>query len=301
MKTISKIILLGLAVALMQACGNAAYEKQNSETSALAPLADSVMTELVPSSAAKGNGNDSNRQFIRTANLKFKVVNVERSTYAIEDIIAGSGGFVINTQLHARIDYTESFRIKEDSILQRTHYTVENTVIFRVPNSQLDTTLKQIASQIDFLDHRIIKAEDVSFQAMKNKLSEKRFQNHEKRLNKAIQKQKDKDIVEAEDNLFYKQEQAEENAVDNLELYDKINYSTVELLIYQPERTREQRVFSELKQPEYKPSFGKEFIGSLKFGWQMVEFLFLLCVKLWPLLLIGVGVYYLIKHLLRKK
>ncbi len=301
MKTISKIYLLGLVIALTQSCGSSAYEKQNMETSAVAQLEDSSVANFVPTSAAKSNGNDSNRQFIRTADIKFRVKNVEKSTYAIEDIIAGSGGFVINTQLHTHIDYTESFRVHEDTIKQRTHYTVENSIVFRVPNTMLDTTLKQIALQIDFLDHRIIKAEDVSFQAMKNKLGEQRFQKHEKRLNKAIKKQKDKDIIEAEDNLFYKQEQAEENAIDNLELTDKINFSTVELLIYQPERIHEQKQFSELKQPEYKPSFGKEFLNSIRFGWQMIEFLFLLIVKLWPLILIGIGVFYLIKYLLRKK
>lgn len=299
MKTISKIYLLGLAMALLQGCG-ANYEKSKQEEMATNAVADSVASPLVPSVAAKVTQIDSLRKFIRTADIKFKVKNVERSTYRIEDIINDSKGFVINTRLNSRINYTNEFRIKEDSVLKRTYFTVENYITFRVPNTLLDTTLKQIAMQIDYLDHRMIKAEDVSFKALKNKLSEKRFNKHEQRLTKAINTNKAKDIVAAEDNLFNKQEQADENAIANLELNDQIEYSTVELLIYQDEQMRQEKLFSEFKQPSYKPSFGKEFTESVKFGWELIEFIFLVIVKIWPVILIVLGLLYFIKRIANK-
>lgn len=300
MKTISKIYLLGLAMALLQGCGPSAFEKSKQEEAAMNAVADSVASPLVPSVAAKVTQIDSLRKFIRTADIKFKVKNVERSTYRIEDIINDSKGFVINTRLNSRINYTNEFRIKEDSVLKRTYFTVENYITFRVPNTLLDTTLKQIALQIDYLDHRMIKAEDVSFKALKNKLSEKRFNKHEQRLTKAINTNKAKDIVAAEDNLFNKQEQADENAIANLELNDQIEYSTVELLIYQDEQMRQEKLFSEFKQPSYKPSFGKEFTESIKFGWELIEFIFLVIVKIWPVILIVLGLLYFIKRIANK-
>ena len=268
MKMISKIYLLGLAMALLQGCGPSADEKLKQEEAAMNAMADSVSSSLVPSVASKVTQIDSLRKFIRTADIKFKVKNVERSTYRIEDVITASNGFVINTSLHSRINYSNEFRIKEDTVLKRTYFTVENYITFRVPNTLLDTTLKQIANQIDYLDHRLIKAEDVSFKALKNKLSEKRFNKHEQRLTKAINTNKTKDIVAAEDNLFSKQEQADENAIANLELNDQIEYSTVELLIYQDEQMKQEKQYSEFKQPSYKPSFGKELAESVKFGWE---------------------------------
>ncbi|MFO0358389.1 MAG: DUF4349 domain-containing protein [Sphingobacteriaceae bacterium] len=296
MKTISKIYLLGLAMALLQGCG-ANYEKSKQEEAAMNAMADSVSSPLVPSVASKVTQIDSLRKFIRTADIKFKVKNVERSTYRIEDIINSSKGFVINTRLNSRINYTNEFRIKEDSVLKRTYFTVENYITFRLPNTLLDTTLKQIASQIDYLDHRMIKAEDVSFKALKNKLSEKRFNKHEQRLTKAINSNKTKDVVDAENNLFSKQEQADENAIANLELNDQIEFSTVELLIYQDEQMTQEKLFSEFKQPSYKPSFGKEFTESVKFGWELIEFIFLMIVKIWPVILIVLGLLYFIKRL----
>ncbi len=318
MKTISKIYLLGLGIVLMQGCGR----ERESKAIASSPEADKLKSEeqvagnsasketesadttkmnFIPSSASKIGKIDSIKKFIRTADIKFKVKNVERSTYRIEDIVNHFDGFVINTHLNCRVNYTESYRIKEDSVMQRMHYVVENNMTFRVPKTLLDTTLKQIVSQIDFLDYRIIKAEDVSFAALRNKLSKKRFAKYDERVTNAINTNKTKNILNAENSLLSTQEQADENEVANLELNDKVEYSTVQLLIYQDEKTKRDIIFSEEKQPSYKPSFGKEFSESISFGWQVIEFIVLLIIKLWPIILIALGIYVLVKRLRKKE
>lgn len=304
MKLSSKICLLGLAMALSQGCGSSAEDKRIQEeklesTNAISDAA--AGSAFVESKASKVTKLDSTRKFIRTADIKFKVKNVEQSTYRIEDIVSHFEGFVTNTTLNCRINYTNEFRIKQDSVLRRTHFVVENNLTFRVPNTLLDTTLKQITSQIDFLDYRIIKAEDVSFQALKNSLSEKRFSKHEQSLTTAINNNKTKDVVKAENNLFSKQEQADENAVASLELKDKIAYSTVQILIYQDEKIRDERIFSEEQTPSYKPSFGKEFGDSILIGWQFFEQLILFFVKIWPIVLIGIGVFFFVRFLIKRK
>ena len=222
MKTISKIYLLGLAIALTQGCG--ADRKADREENAKAMISneapppseslagsaekeeftDSVanQTPFIFSSASRIGRIDSIKKFIRTADIKFKVKNVEKSTYRIEDIVNHFDGFVTYTHLNARVNYTESFRIREDSLLQRMHFVVENSITFRVPKRLLDTTLKQIVSQIDFLDYRIIKAEDVSFAALKNKLSKSRYAKHETRVTNAINSNKTKDAVNSENSLL---------------------------------------------------------------------------------------------------
>lgn len=48
---------------------------------------------MVSSNAAVEPKN-SNRKFVRTADINFKVKNAAQSTYAIENIIAKHGGFV---------------------------------------------------------------------------------------------------------------------------------------------------------------------------------------------------------------
>jgi hypothetical protein len=335
MKTISKIYLLGLVIALTQACNadrssakdeavdmsngpmNLEQSKNESENGGLAgnanfktkedykdtgESADTAKMNYVPSFASKLGKIDSIKKFIRTADIKFKVKNVENSTYKIEDIIHHFDGFVINTNLNCRINYTESHRIKEDSLLERKHFVVENSITFRVPKTQLDTTLKQIVSQIDFLDHRIITAEDITFQEIKNKMHQKRFGKYQQRVTKAADKSnKTSAIVEAENGLYEKEATADDSALEDLVRNDKVEYATVTMYIYQDEKIRDEVVFSQPNFQSYKPSFASEFVSSLKFGWTIIEQLFLLLVKLWPLILIGFAVFFGIKRLVVKK
>ncbi|MBK6522224.1 MAG: DUF4349 domain-containing protein [Sphingobacteriaceae bacterium] len=331
MKTISKIYLLGLVIALTQACGSSMEQKAAREADMIASptesekskdeyseggsgntLTDSASNNssykkeedkmnFVNSSVSRIGRIDSIKKFIRTADIKFKVKNVEKSTYKIEDIINHFDGFVINTNLNCRINYTESHRIKEDSVLERKHFVVENSITFRVPKYQLDTTLKQIVSQIDFLDHRIITAEDVSFAALKNKMHQKRFGRYQKRITQATDKSnKTNAVVNAENGLYEKEEQADDSELNDMVLNDKVEYATVTMYIYQDEKVRNDMVFSQPHFDSYRPSFGSEFVKSLKFGWRLIEEIFLLIVKLWPVILIGIGLFYGIRRLVKK-
>ncbi len=136
-------------------------------------LADSTMQQSVSSVAAMDTG-DGSRKFIRTAELKFKVIDAIKSTGSIEDIVQKQGGFVTYTHLGRTVDHIRSTAISKDSVKESTYFTLSNSMVLRVPNNRLDTTLKEIAANIDFLEYRIIKADDVALQFLSNELSRKR-------------------------------------------------------------------------------------------------------------------------------
>lgn len=73
------------------------------------------------------------------------------------------GGFVTFTNLTGAINIDSSRAVSVDSSLETTYFTVANSIIIRVPNTELDTTLKEISKNVKYLDYRIIKAEDVTF------------------------------------------------------------------------------------------------------------------------------------------
>jgi hypothetical protein len=157
----------------------------------------------VVSSSAAVEKPDSKRQFIRTADVKFRVKNVTQSTYAIENATIKHGGFVIYTNLQSSIYKRETSKISQDSLLETTKYSIENNITIRVPNTQLDTVIKTIAKQIDFLDYRLIKADDVSLQLLSNELAKNRLRSSVNRVANAIDSKGKKlnQIVTSEDIL----------------------------------------------------------------------------------------------------
>ena len=229
MKHLSKLGLALLLFGLAFSCKQADAEAESSTDT-------TTVASTISSNAAVQN-KDSNRKFVRTADLKFKVKNVAKSTYAIENIVSKNGGFVTFTDLKSNINEKSETKISQDSTLENTKFTVDNTITIRVPNTQLDTVLKSMVKEVAFLDSRLIKADDVALQLLSNKMAQKRLESHQKRLEKGIDTKGKKlnDITNAEDKVLGRETESDESVLQNLSLEDQVNFSTVTLYLYQRE------------------------------------------------------------------
>jgi hypothetical protein len=275
------LLLFGLAFACKQA---------DALENATEAAADSSKVESSISSNAAVEKKESNRKSVRTADLKFKVKNVAKSTYAIENIVSKNGGFVTLTDLKSNINEKSETKISQDSILETTRFTVDNTITLRVPNTQLDTVLKSMVKEVAFLDSRLIKASDVALQLLSNKMAQKRLTSHQKRLEKGIDSKGKKlnDITNAEDKVLGRATESDETMLQNLSLEDKVNYSTVTLYLYQRESVLQEIVANEKNINAYRPHIGIQIWDSLKTGWFMFEAIVAFVLQLWSLLLIAV-------------
>ena len=280
----TKIVLTLLALGLVLSC----KESASKENVAYAEEATTDSTSVVSSSAAVENKN-SNRKFVRTADVKFKVKNVAKSTYAIEDATTKFGGFVTYTNLQSNIHSEDRTKVSQDSTLVNTKYKVDNNITIRVPNTKMDTVIKTIAKQIHFLDYRIIKADDVSLQMLSNELAQKRSNSSEKRLENAIDSKGKKlnQVVIAEETLDAKKEQNDASKLQNLSLQDQVNFSTLTLNIYQDESIKQEMVANEKSINAYRPNIGLQIWDSVKTGWFMLEHIISFIVVLWPFAIIG--------------
>ena len=301
MRTV-KFTLAILIVVLFSTCKSANYEAMDSTSLAPAPEAYS---ESVSSSAAVENNKDTTRKFVRTADLKFKVKSVIKSTYNIEDITVRNGGFVTYTNLTSNIDNVSVTAVSADSSLETTYYTVINNITIRVPNTKLDTTLKEISKNIVYLDYRVIKADDVALQILSNKLSQKRARKYEKRIEEAIDSRGKKlnETTNAEEVLLSSQQQADDARIANLSLADQINFSTITINIYQRQTIQREMIKRYENIDEYEPGFGSKLLESVKTGWNILEAFIVFIVKLWGLVVFAVAVWVLYKlywHKLKK-
>ena len=278
--------------------------KQYSEENAVMDEASSISdtTQVVSSSAAVETKN-SDRKFIRTADIKFKVKNVAKSTYAIEDATTRFGGFVTYTNLQSVVSEKEETKVSQDSSLINTNYAVTNDITIRVPNTKLDTVIKTIAKQIDFLDYRVIKADDVSLKMLANELAQKRSSVTEKRIEKVIDEKGKKldNVLNAEDQLDAKKEKNNVSKIENLSLKDQVNFSTLTLSIYQNDSVKQEMIANEKSINAYRPNIGLQIWDSLKTGWFMLEAIIAFVVQLWGIALLGFGAYFLIKRYGKKE
>ena len=291
-------IILAVAIAFtFFGCANADRNRMESKAAA-----DTSANAFISSTAAVEKNKDTTRKFIRTADLKFKVRSVIKSTYNIEDITAKQGGFVIYTKLASNLDYTNTVPVSADSSLETTYYTVNNTITLRVPNTKLDSTLKLISMNIEYLDYRVIKAEDVALQILSNNLTQRRAAKNEERLTNAIDSKgkKLKETTSAEEMVVSKQEQADNAKIANLSLTDQIKFSTINLTIYQRQTVKRELIPNNKNIDAYEPGFGSKIVESIKFGWTILETIFIFLTRLWGVFLIGI-VAYLVYRFIKNK
>lgn len=297
MKHYSKMGIALLLLVLAIAC-----KQSDASMEASSETAENKTTTNIISSNAAVDPKNSNRKFVRTADIKFKVKNVAKSTYAIENIIATHGGFVTFTDLKSTINDSNTTKISQDSILETIKYTVDNSITFRVPNTSMDTVLRAMIKEIDFLDNRLIKADDVSLQMLSNKLTQKRLQKSRARLEKGIDSKGKilNQIVAAEDTVLNKDTDTDVALLSTLSLEDQVNFSTVTLYLYQRETTKSEVLKNEKNVNAFRANIGLQIVDSLKTGWYMLEAIISFVVQLWSIILLIIIGFFIYRNYLKK-
>jgi len=314
-----KVGLTAIGLIILSSCSQSYKNKDYSapadhdEAGSQRTQSASVQSALQDSTATPANGyissmiasytGDTARKFIKTADMKFRVKNVYTATYAIEDIIKKNDGFVTSTILNSTINNKTVTTISEDSSVESTYFTVSNSMTLRVPSYKLDSTLRTIAKLINYLDYRIIKADDVEFDIMFNQFTMYRTQSHERRLTTDINKQGKKlqETSNAENVLNQLQEEADNAKIENLKLNDKIKFSTIDLEIYQRETIKRELIANEQNLRAYEPGFWFKVGAALKSGWEILEAILIFLANIWFLYLFALAGYFIYRILRKNK
>jgi Domain of unknown function (DUF4349) len=267
---------------LFLGCNQFKAEKAAGQTNEEAIVADTIS---LPATVV--NGTETGRKFIRTADLRFEVSNVISATDSIEGIVLAQRGFVVFTHLASKISGVSQIALSTDSVLKTTTYFTTNIITCRVPDAALNATLKAFSKNIVFLDHRVINANDVSIQLKANQLLQKRTAIAEQRLIHAIDKTGKKltETTAAEELLQNKLEANDAAGLSDLTFNDQINFSTIQLLLYQPESTRNERIASENERAPYEPGFSQKMRASLLRGWHGMAAFLVFITQFWVLVL----------------
>ena len=159
-------LLLVVILCTILSCNHNQNDNKENKT-----LADSTYNKQAQKNSTTNETELPKNAFLKTVDIKFKVKDVVSTTTIIENICNAQGGFLTYSNLLSSINNKVSVAVSIDSSMEINNYSVSNSIIIRVPNNKLDTVLKAIALDVDYLDHRIIKADDVGLQIFTNKLT----------------------------------------------------------------------------------------------------------------------------------
>ena len=229
---------------------------------------------------------NSIRKLIRTAELSFKAGDVEKTTHAIEKVTLSAGGFVLASDIvNSRSVYHEN-RINRDSVVQIGVCRVENTMTVRVPAIMLDTVLYRISELWIRLDERKITAEDVTISLLANELKAQLYRKTGGKISDAANRSgRVDDVVNAREKEAEYIESTIDKKIENLELQDRIDFSTIRLRFYQDEVLFKSAIAS-VDSRQYSPSFGNDLAEAFGFGWKILRGFIVFLAGSWSILLI---------------
>lgn len=288
-----RMIGLIIPLLLINACGPGEYAKAYAEQAN--SIADSVSSYIGELHTDTINGVA--HQFIRTADLQCKVKDLMHCNQRIEDLAKISGGYVESSEITSEKENVNCIRFKKDSVLEQTHYTSRASLRLRIPSVATDSVLREITAMAVFVDHRISGSNDVKWQLYSNVLAEKRFADYNKRVKEKIDRSNariDK-VTEAEEKILEKHELADNGRIETYTLGDKVNYSTIQVQLYEDQKVMSRVTAAPNAVQEYVPSFLGKLGDALLNGFELLKNLILFFANIWSVLLIMALLFFGIK------
>lgn len=267
---------------LLAACIGLAFfgcQKKMEEAPAMADTVSSYAAPSAPmesdvsSSKSVGPAADASRtptpvrQFVRSADLRFRCRSVSQATATIERIVAGNGGFVELNDLRSQIQESRVRPFGNDSILAIRRVDVWNTMQLRVPNDRLDTVLAQIAPLVAFLDHRTIRAQNVTQELRRAERDKRRMDRASERMRNLVENPgKVKDLANVEDQALDRETRADAASDRSENLLEQVELSSVQVALYQHPEPRTDTLQRSLEETWREP-FWKHAVRAFTESW----------------------------------
>ncbi|MCD6010551.1 MAG: hypothetical protein K0Q79_413 [Flavipsychrobacter sp.] len=292
-----KNLLWLLPLVCLAACsggaGNSYYDNNPS-----AAKMESATSDSVAVAAADAPINSPKRKIIHTADFNCKVAEVFTATTKLENLVRSVGGIVQESQMNNTSYDTRTSYYTADSLRETKTYTPTATLTLRVPSQHIDSVVNAIPGMCTFVDSRVLKQSDVTYKYLANVLKNQvGNSNATKQAMKLAKKSHEPIQVQAYDN--YTQEQRIDRKIENMNMDENINYATLTVALSQPEQVFVQTIVN----PDYiaKTPFSLQCKSALNTGWELIKMFIVLCIRIWPLILVLIATLILVKRFTRRQ
>jgi uncharacterized cupredoxin-like copper-binding protein len=276
MKT--KILMLPLAaVLLLGACkgSGSRYEAINNSTAA-----DTAASATADSTTSP--------KLVKTADMRFKVKNVQQTAEKITALIAKNKGMVMHHQMESTIGESKDFKISDDSVNRVSSFNTSADMTVKIPSDQLDEFMTGVAHMGMYVTMRKMDIEDKSLDFLSTKLK------LNSRQELVAQQKKGKVTIKDPLNVLLLKDDMVDGHIGNLKIDDAVKYSIITLGFYQSNTIFQEHIAND-DPTAYNLPFFNRLTGSFANGWHLFVDAILVIANLWVFILAGIGVWILIR------
>lgn len=252
-------------------------------------------SESAKAVALDGNDTALVAKVIKTADMKFRVKDVQDTKEKLSAAVRADGGEIQEFNIQSDIRNTEKVAYSTDSLLELTAYRKEGYLVARIPSEHLDEFTNTIARMAVFVDNQSLKLDDQSISYLANKLK-----NQNKVVAAAQMDKHATKAIKAVDQALAIKDQAVDKKIENLSIDSRVKYSTITLSFYQ-DNTVKKLVIANDSFYELRPGFGHRLILNLQSGWMIFKEILLFLANLWMLILLAGAGYVAYRYYRKQK
>ncbi|QTE21588.1 DUF4349 domain-containing protein [Polaribacter cellanae] len=230
----------------------------------------------VKSNNKKNNNSNTitlqNLKIIKSASSRYKVENVEQATAKIKSLATKFNGYISDLQF------------------RNNTYAIENNFTIKIPQEHFDVVMDSIKNTVAFVEFENITTKDVTEEYIDLETRLKTKKEIKERYETILRKSAKtvKDILLTEEKLRIIQEEIEATFGRLKYLKSSISYSTIKINLY--ETVEYKKGFQ-----NHKNGFWAKVKKGFSGGWDILSTLIIGFVTIWPILLIGIGVFLFFK------
>lgn len=225
---------------------------------------------------------ETSRRMVREASVNFTTKDVVKTALEIDKLTFQAGGFIEQKNINFDVLDTQSQKIGDGKIRVFEKVNPHAEIIVRVPSDKAATYVNQLLPLMYFLNQQQYSAKRYELKLLEEKISQTQTVPSDTR----------------------RAQMSEIARLTQLEVQDRVRYSTISISIIQPATVREKLdVDVDAVARLNGDSFWKRAWNGVQYGWQFILDLLVILITIWPLYLIiivGFLLYRITKPLLNK-
>jgi hypothetical protein len=253
---------------------------------------DYASTEAV---ADSGSVIDFGEKIIQTADMRFRVNNVQQTKETLSKAIKSKGGLLMEASISSTVQKSEKVKYSADSLKEITAYRKDAYVVAKIPSDKLDEFTNEIAGLAVFVDQQSLKMEDASLQYLENRLKSENRKEAVDQLNKVATK-KGTNV----ENALNMKDDLVDRKIQNINIDNSVKYSTITLSFYQ-DNTIKTLIVANDNIYDYKPNFFRRLGLNLNDGWMYFKEFILFISSLWLFIVVGGLVFSAVRYYIKKQ
>jgi hypothetical protein len=277
-KSMKKALLVFSLAVSISACSHKAFEESSPQDKTMGASAPVGGAEL-----KKDSNSDilsiNSPKLIKQAEIRMEVLDLKLQTESIKQVANAYKGYI------SSMNFTNNYA------------TSENTLIIKIPSDNFDKVIDEISKQAKYIESKNIAIQDVSEEyvdveaRIKTKLEvEQRYLDILRTKSKTV-----KDVLDAEEQLRIIREEIEAKQARLNLLKNQVAYSTLHLTLYQ-------RIEVSNAPEANEASFLYKLKNAFQGGWDVIVWLFLAILYIWPIwIILFISVYFFRKRRAFKK